>query len=153
VRGRKPTPTHLKLIAGNPGKRAINHNEPKPDSKEPPMPPDLDADEKAAWRYVTGELERMGILASSDLGIITAYCTHWGTYTRAKRAFQGDGSQDVVTTLTGAQKKNPHLQIMEAALRALERTSSELGLTPTARTRIHIEKQDTRPMVEKLGLR
>ena len=60
------------------------------------MPPDMDPDEAQAWRYLTGELEKMGILASSDQGVITAYCSHWGTYTRAKRAFQEGGSQDVV---------------------------------------------------------
>ena len=152
MKGRKPVPTHLKLIAGNPGKRAINHNEPKPDSKAPPMP-ELDDDEKEAWNYVTGELEKMGILASSDLGIITAYCAHWGTYTRAKRAFQETGAQDVVTTITGTQKKNPLLSIMENSLRNLERNASELGLTPTSRTRIHVDKLDNRPMVERLGLR
>ena len=31
MRGRKPTPTHLKAITGNPGKRPINHAEPRPD--------------------------------------------------------------------------------------------------------------------------
>jgi len=150
LRGRKPVPTHLKLIAGNPGKRKINYNEPTPDSKAPQQPPDMDGDEMAAWLYVTGELEKMGILASSDLGIITAYCTHWGTYTRAKRAFQEGGSQDVITTITGSLKKSPFLQIQETALRNLERTSSELGLTPSSRTRIHVSIPDTRTRLEKL---
>ena len=153
MKGRKPIPTHLKLLSGNPGKRAINHAEPKPESKAPPQPPDMDPDEMQAWNYVTGELEKMGILASSDLGFITAYCSHWGTYTRAKRAFQEGGSQDVVTTITGSLKKSPYLQIMESALRNVERTASELGLTPTSRTRIHVDKLDNRPMVERLGLR
>ena len=30
MRGRKPKPTALKLIAGNPGKRALNAHEPQP---------------------------------------------------------------------------------------------------------------------------
>ena len=30
MRGRKPTPTSVKMLAGNPGKRALNHHEPKP---------------------------------------------------------------------------------------------------------------------------
>jgi len=29
--GRKPKPTALKIIEGNPGKRPLNKNEPKPD--------------------------------------------------------------------------------------------------------------------------
>jgi len=32
VRGPKPTPTHLKLVTGNPGKRRLNQAEPKPEA-------------------------------------------------------------------------------------------------------------------------
>ena len=28
--GRKRTPTHLKIVAGNPGRRPLNENEPRP---------------------------------------------------------------------------------------------------------------------------
>ena len=31
MRGKKPKPTHLKLITGNPGKRPLNEAEPKPE--------------------------------------------------------------------------------------------------------------------------
>jgi hypothetical protein len=30
MRGRKPVPSHLKVIRGNPGKRTLNQNEPLP---------------------------------------------------------------------------------------------------------------------------
>ena len=38
TRGRKPTPTAIKLLEGNPGKRPLNANEPKPAKKRPPVP-------------------------------------------------------------------------------------------------------------------
>jgi hypothetical protein len=37
--GRKPKPTHLKLVTGNPGKTALNENEPKPEAALPSPPP------------------------------------------------------------------------------------------------------------------
>ena len=38
MKGRKPVPTHLRVIRGNPGKRALNGNEPLPvgDLVDPP---------------------------------------------------------------------------------------------------------------------
>ncbi|MEQ8198694.1 MAG: phage terminase small subunit P27 family, partial [Clostridiaceae bacterium] len=32
-RGRKPKPTAIKVLEGNPGKRPLNKNEPKPEKK------------------------------------------------------------------------------------------------------------------------
>ena len=34
-RGRKPKPTAVKVLEGNPGKRSLNTNEPKPVKKAP----------------------------------------------------------------------------------------------------------------------
>ena len=40
MKGRKPTPTYLKLLKGNPGKRSLNKHEPKPALlNKPPEPP------------------------------------------------------------------------------------------------------------------
>ncbi len=44
VRGRKPKPSHLKLVTGNPGKRAINTQEPVPERILPAPPPELTAE-------------------------------------------------------------------------------------------------------------
>ena len=38
MKGRKPTPTHLKLVKGNPGKRKLPINEPKPARDFPDVP-------------------------------------------------------------------------------------------------------------------
>lgn len=38
MRGRKPKPTHLKLLEGNPGHRPINGAEPKPNPGLPTCP-------------------------------------------------------------------------------------------------------------------
>ena len=49
MRGRRPKPTHLKLITGNPGKRAINLREPKPVPKMPEPPTALSAEARQEW--------------------------------------------------------------------------------------------------------
>lgn len=47
--GRPPKPTHLKVIAGNPGKRALPTNEPQPELRDLEPPRDLDEDEQREW--------------------------------------------------------------------------------------------------------
>ena len=45
-RGRKPTPTAIKELEGNPGKRPLNDAEPKPERKAPPCPKGLEPEAK-----------------------------------------------------------------------------------------------------------
>lgn len=46
LQGRKPKPTALKILEGNPGKRKLNAKEPTPLKKAPKCPAWLDAEAK-----------------------------------------------------------------------------------------------------------
>ncbi len=50
--GPPKTPTHLRLVKGNPSKRAINKNEPKPPSGVPPTPKYFDKQGKYWFRPI-----------------------------------------------------------------------------------------------------
>ena len=58
--GPPPTPTNLKLLRGNPGKRKLNTNEPDPEPAIPPCPSHLDKVAKKEWRRVSKELLALG---------------------------------------------------------------------------------------------
>jgi hypothetical protein len=47
MRGRKPKPTFLKVLDGNPGKRPLNDQEPRPPQGIPDRPDWLDAEAQA----------------------------------------------------------------------------------------------------------
>ena len=47
--GRRPKPTHLKLIQGNPGKRSLNDAEPNPPRGVPSPPDHMTSAAKEAW--------------------------------------------------------------------------------------------------------
>ena len=49
-RGRKPKPTAVKVLEGNPGKRSLNTGEPKPEKKAPRCPAWLEDEAKKEWR-------------------------------------------------------------------------------------------------------
>jgi len=144
--GTKPTPTALKLIKGNPGKRTINRDEPKPESKAPPMPAVLDSVGQEHWNYLVSELEKMGTLASSDMGVIAMAACAYSRWYHAEETLNryieksDTGYIDAVKTSSGILIQNAVVGISNAAAKALVKYCSELGLTPSSRTRVHIEK-------------
>ena len=74
-RGRKPKPTAVKELEGNPGKRPLNELEPKPKKKAPKCPGWLDAEAKTEWRRVAKQLEELGVLTEVDMAAFAAGAT------------------------------------------------------------------------------
>ena len=64
--GRKPKPTRLKLITGNPGKRRLNEREPKPKAVVPRCPVELCDAAKKEWRRIGKQLAVLGLLTEID---------------------------------------------------------------------------------------
>jgi len=60
--GRKPKPTAIKVLEGNPGKRSLNTQEPKPRKKAPRCPPWLEEEAKKEWKRMAKQMEQLGIL-------------------------------------------------------------------------------------------
>jgi P27 family predicted phage terminase small subunit len=131
--GRRPKPTALKLVAGNPGKRAINKNEPKPKSDAPECPPQLNEVEREAWVYLVSELGAMGILASSDRAEMSSYCCAWSQWVEAQHELTRAGK---VLLVRKKPQRNPWLGIRNEAQRDLCRYGGNLGLNPSQRSRI-----------------
>ena len=72
--GRKPTPTALKLLKGNPGKRPLPENEPDPrgEVKKPPFVKGYRP--QKLWKQYAPELERLGVLKSTDVDMFGGWC-------------------------------------------------------------------------------
>src|SRR5690606_26210093 len=108
VRGRKPTPTHLKVLRGNPGKRPLPANEPQPKPKAPPCPAHLDAEAKREWRRMVKELEPLGLLTKIDRAALAAYCQAWSRWVQAEEMIRKTG-MIVKAPNTGFPIQNPLL--------------------------------------------
>lgn len=74
MRGRKPKPTEMKRLAGNPGKRPLTGNTPPAWAKAPRPPKHLGKAARAEWKRMLAELERLGIAASCDRAALALYC-------------------------------------------------------------------------------
>src|SRR5713101_6600171 len=91
MRGRKPVPTTLKLLRGNPGKRPLNPDEPQPRVEIPPCPSHLSTEAKKEWRRSAKLLAELGLLASIDRAALALYCEAWARWVQAEEALQTYG--------------------------------------------------------------
>ena len=74
--GPPPTPTHIRLVKGNPGKQKINTDEALPDvAADVPPPPEYLSDAAAEiWIKTAKELYACGLLSNIDTPALAIYC-------------------------------------------------------------------------------
>jgi P27 family predicted phage terminase small subunit len=136
MRGRKPKPTALKRLSGNPGKRGYNHDEPVPPDGLPDCPAHLSFDAREEWHRLAATLHRMGILTTVDRAALAAYCQAWGRWVEAEEKLQG--SPTLLKSPSGYVQQNPWLSIANKQLEIMGRYMAELGLTPASRSRVQV---------------
>jgi P27 family predicted phage terminase small subunit len=129
-RGRPPKPTALKVLEGNPGKRPLNQNEPKPEKKAPNCPSWLLPDAKKEWRRLSKELEAMGLLTRIDMAAFAGYCQAYARWKEAEEFISKHGS--ILKTASGYIQQIPQVSIAQQNLKQMRNFCSELGLTPSA---------------------
>ena len=134
TRGRKPTPTAIKELEGNPGKRPLNDAEPKPQKKAPACPKWLDADAKKEWRRLAKTMEAMGVLTEVDMAAFAGYCQAYARWKQAEERITDRGL--VMRTPSGYAQQVPYISIAQQYLRLMNQFAEQFGLTPAARSRI-----------------
>jgi P27 family predicted phage terminase small subunit len=145
MRGRKPAPTALKILKGVQNDR-INHYEPIPPSGRPAPPDHLDKVAKEEWEHMCGLLEGMGLLSLAEGPVLILYCECFSKWLRARGEIVKYGM--VIKSTTSVIQKgkivatkeylraNPAINIETQMARLMKDLLIELGLTPSARSRI-----------------
>ena len=143
--GRKPTPTGLKLIKGNPGRRPINQGEPILEATQIPKPPvHITGIALTEWDRVAPILYNCGVLTELDVAALGAYCQSFGIYTQALDAIDAFGKKEnldcglLLKTTSGTLKQNPLIGIANKAAADMVRYATEFGMTPSSRTKLEI---------------
>ena len=136
TRGRKPKPTALKVLEGNPGKRPLNANEPKPEKKAPKCPSWLEPEAKKEWRRMTKTLEKIGVLTKVDAAAFAGYCQAYARWKEAEEFLTKHGT--IFKTPSGYIQQVPQVSIAQTYLKIMKDFCSEFGLTPSSRTRIRV---------------
>jgi len=134
TRGRKPKPTALKVLEGNPGKRPLNANEPVPPKSTIKCPSWLLPDAKKEWKRLAPALEAMGVLTMADLTAFEGYCQAYARWKEAELFITQHGS--IFKTPSGYVQQVPQVSIAQQNLKIMQSFCSDFGLTPATRSRI-----------------
>jgi len=143
MRGKRPKPTALKRLTGNPGKRPLNDDEPMPALVIPECPEWLNSLGRAEWDRIARELHAAGCIAEIYRTPLAAHCMLYARWLKAEGQVAATGG-DVLTSTEGGLYFNPWRGVADKALSNLLATSEMFGMTPSSKSRIKAVKQDTK---------
>ncbi|MHC4197789.1 MAG: phage terminase small subunit P27 family [Planctomycetota bacterium] len=135
--GRKSKPTRLKLLRGNPGKRAINKKEPKPELVQNiKCPAWFGKIAKAEWNRITPELQQLKLLTAIDMKGLEAYCLTYQEYVESERVLAKEGRVYETVAKNGEQafRARPEVMISQKARQLLKGFLAEFGMSPSSRS-------------------
>jgi len=132
--GRKPLPTNLKILRGNPGKRPLPKNEPRPPKDKPSCPAFVTGDARKEWKRIAPLLAAMGLLSKIDRTALAAYCTAYARWLKAEKIVKEKG--ELYKTASGNVMTSPMLWVANKAMDQMHKFMAEFGMTPSSRTRI-----------------
>lgn len=149
TKGRKPKPTALKVLEGNPGGRALNKSEPRP-TGVPVCPDWLEDEAKAEWERTAPRLEEIGVLTEVDGMAFAGYCQAYARWREAEEFLTQHGS--IIRTPNGYLQQVPQVSIAQTNLKIMLKFCAEFGLTPSSRSRISANSaiDETTDEMEKL---
>ena len=136
LRGPTPKPTAIRILEGNPGRRPLNKQEPKPEQGAPTCPQWLDKEAKTEWRRVVPQLDRMGLLTKIDRDALALYCDAWSQFLAARRILKDRGFTYILDS--GYVQQRPEVSMYHKLQAMLRGWTHEFGLTPSARGRMTV---------------
>jgi P27 family predicted phage terminase small subunit len=124
----------MKLVTGNPGKRALNKREAAVSGNLPLCPEWLPDEAKRVWNGLAPDLNRAGLLASPDAAKFAAFCLAVANLRSAVEELQSKGTY--IPTDKGNIVQHPAVGVMHRSMELIGRLGGDFGLDPAARSRI-----------------
>jgi phage terminase small subunit len=135
--GRRPQPTALKVLRGNPGKRKPNKNEPVPPSGTVVKPRGLSKAAGSVWDELAPVCIAMKTLTPADVRVFATLCELQATFAAAVKA-KGSAGFDARLERDTANTLRPYYALF--------------GLEPVSRARISVPKDDDKPASKWAGV-
>ncbi len=148
MRGRRPKPTRLKVLTGNPSKRPLNETEPTPEVVIPDCPAELGDIARREWNRLVGELAALRLLTNLDRAALAAYCGAYALWAEATEAIQKYGA--MIKSPTGYPVQSPYVAIANRQAEIMMRIASEFGFTPASRSRISTPSKSEPTLFDRL---
>jgi P27 family predicted phage terminase small subunit len=135
-RGPKPRPTRLKLIDGVTNPRRLNLREPEYAPLDLSVVPDELVDEiaRSEWTRIAPLLSVRGHVTAVDRSTLLAYCELYARWRRLEH--EARVHPMIVRAPTGYPIPSPAVAMANRAFSLMLRAASELGITPSSRSRV-----------------
>lgn len=137
--GRRPSPTALHVLKGNPSRKNLNINEVCPPAGEIGKPEGLSAGAGRMWDELGPVCLAMGTLTTADLRVFATLCELQAAFSaNARLKDLSPGSFDQKVELELANRLRPFYEYF--------------GMTPSARARISVPKKAEEPQSKWAGV-
>lgn len=124
--GRRPQPTALTVLRGNPSKKRLNQDEPRPPVGDVVKPAGLSVEAEAVWDELAPVCTYMGTLTAADVQPFWTLCELQATFIKNCME-KGSDAFDVRLERETANAMRPYFEYF--------------GMTPASRARISVPKQ------------
>lgn len=139
MRGAKPKPTHLKVIAGNPGRRPLNKREPKPAGDLKDAPEWMTDSQKSIWAKAIRSAPA-GLLKELDESVLVTWVVAADLHRQASENVARFGLL-TTTPNTGEEIQSPYLPIVNRQAQIMLKAAAEMGFTPSSRSRVSMDAE------------
>lgn len=141
TRGRRPKPTPLKLLAGNPGHRPLPEDEPEPPPASIDPPDHLEGDALAEWNRMAPMLKEAGMFSVADRIALSLVCDVYAEYLDARRKEKEMAPSGVAGGAKGGVVTSPFRRLLYRSRDDLRKLLVEFGMTPSSRSRVMVNPQ------------
>lgn len=150
--GAYPKPTALKLLEGNPGKRKLNDEEPRPTvTTEPPSW--LSDKARRVWEQLAPKLAILGILTDIDIEALGRYCDAMVVWLELSKFINKNGTSYAIPALppdpkSGFKGRPARVEAYPQSRQYVEystlllRLEMQFGMTPAMRSKIRVESPE-----------
>jgi P27 family predicted phage terminase small subunit len=138
---RRPKPTALEILEGKPHQHAVTRFEAEFNHAIPECPNHLSREAKQHYRKLAEILYKAKVLTEADGIVLANLAQAYATLATAQREL--NRGQLAITSKRGGPRANPLFRIVNESMTTINRLCQELGLTPSARSRLRIDKKST----------
>lgn len=157
--GRKAMPIQLHLLQGNKNRltkkeieqRVEAEKRLKPRANKVKPPAWLSDEAKKEFKRIVKEMQDLDLLTNIDVDALALYCDAYVNYIECTRIIAEEGLMVEYTNKAAETNKVPHplLTKKKQLHEQMKSLAAEFGLTPAARAKLAIAKEDKKPKTEE----
>jgi phage terminase small subunit len=125
--GRRPQPTALKVLRGNPSKTRLNEDEPTPPAGEVVKPAGLSPGASRVWDEQYPIVSAMRVMTVADVLALETLCEMVESF-NVIRSRKGTEAFNVRDEIAVAAQMRPYIEMF--------------GLNPSSRSKLHVAKEE-----------